>query len=53
MESTSMAGRIQLGPKIAASLNGKFVLADRGEIDIRGKGPMRTSFLTGRMLAAG
>jgi adenylate cyclase len=53
MESTSIAGRIQLGPKIAASLNGKFVLDDRGEIDIRGKGPMRTWFLTGRISAAG
>ena len=52
MESTSIAGRIQVGPKIAASLKGKFVLADRGEIDIRGKGPMRTSFLTGRIRAA-
>lgn len=49
MESTSIAGRIQLGPKIAASLNGKFVLADRGEIDVRGKGPMRTWFLIRRV----
>ena len=53
MEQTSIVGRIQAGPNIAPSLERKFVLADRGEIDIRGKGPMRTWFLVGRMPQAG
>jgi adenylate cyclase len=52
MEQTSIVGRIQVGPNIAASLEKKFVLADRGEIDIRGKGPMHTWFLVGRMSLA-
>ena len=45
MESTCIVGRIQVGPNIAASLHGQFVLIDRGEIEVRGKGSMRTWFL--------
>jgi adenylate cyclase len=52
MESTCIVGRIQVGPNIAASLHGKFVLIDRGEIDVRGKGSMRTWFLAGRISSA-
>jgi adenylate cyclase len=49
MESTSVANRIQVGPNIAASLGSTFVLFERGEIEVRGKGAMRTWFLTGRI----
>ena len=47
MESTCTVGRIQVGPNIAASLRARFVLIDRGEIEVRGKGSMRTWFLAG------
>lgn len=47
MESTCIAGRIQVGPNIAASLRSTFVLSERGEIEVRGKGAMRTWFLAG------
>lgn len=49
MESTCMAGRIQLGPNIADRLRDTFVLSERGEIEVRGKGAMRTWFLMGRI----
>jgi adenylate cyclase len=52
MESTCIAGRVQVGPNISASLQPKFVLVDRGEIEVRGKGSMRTWFLTGRISSA-
>jgi len=47
MESTCIVGRIQVGPNISASLRTRFALIDRGEIEVRGKGSMRTWFLTG------
>ena len=47
MKLTCIVGRIQVGPNIAASLRTRFVLIDRGEIEVRGKGSMRTWFLTG------
>jgi adenylate cyclase len=52
MESTCTVGRIQVGPNIAASLRAGFVLIDRGEIEVRGKGSMRTWFLAGRISSA-
>jgi len=52
MESTCIVGRIQVGPNIAASLQTRFVLMDRGEIEVRGKGSMRTWFLAGRASSA-
>jgi len=52
MESTCIVGRIQVGPNIAASLRTRFVLIDRGEIEVRGKGSMRTWFLAGRISSA-
>jgi adenylate cyclase len=52
MEQTGEAGRIQVAPDTRARLDGRFVLAERGTIEVRGKGPMRTWFLEGRKPAA-
>ena len=53
MELTCTVGRIQVGPNIAASLRTRFVLIDRGEIEVRGKGNMHTWFLAGPDSSAG
>jgi adenylate cyclase len=51
MESTGEAGRIQVAPDTCALLKDAFELEERGVIDVRGKGPMRTSFLVRRRAA--
>jgi adenylate cyclase len=48
MESTCIAGKVQIGPNIATSLRKNFELMERGNIEVRGKGTMQTWFLTGR-----
>jgi len=48
MESTGEAGRIQVAPETQARLQDRFELEDRGLIEVRGKGQMRTWFLVGR-----
>ena len=48
MESTGEAGKIQVAPKTRDLLADRFELAERGVIEVRGKGPMRTCFLVGR-----
>jgi class 3 adenylate cyclase len=48
MESTGEPGMIQVTPLVAERLKGAFILAPRGEIDVKGKGPMTTWWLTGR-----
>jgi adenylate cyclase len=48
METTGEPGKIQVAPELAARLRGSFVLEERGLIDVRGKGPMRTFFLVSR-----
>jgi len=45
MESTGEAGKIQVSPSAAAKLEARFILAARGEIEVKGKGRMRTWFL--------
>jgi adenylate cyclase len=45
MESTGEAGKIQVAPETHARLRGGFDLEERGLIDVRGKGQMRTWFL--------
>lgn len=47
MESTDTAGKIQVPEEVYQRLRDGFVLEERGEIDIKGKGPMRTWYLTG------
>jgi class 3 adenylate cyclase len=47
MESHGPAGEIQVGPVAHARLNGKYVLAPRGAIEIKGKGTMGTWLLQG------
>jgi adenylate cyclase len=52
MESHGEPGRIHLTAATAALLDDSFELADRGEIVVKGKGAVRTAFLTGRRLNA-
>jgi adenylate cyclase len=48
MESTGVAGKIQVAPQTHELLAGSFQFEERGVVDVRGKGPMRTWFLIGR-----
>jgi adenylate cyclase len=48
MESTGVAGKIQVGPSTFELLADRFELEERGVIEVRGKKPMRTWFLIGR-----
>ena len=48
MESTDSVGRIQVPETMYQRLKGDFVLQERGRIDVKGKGPMRTWYLIGR-----
>jgi adenylate cyclase len=52
MESTGAAGKIQVSQEVYERLRDDFVLEDRGEIDVKGKGRMRTWFLIGRTAPA-
>jgi guanylate cyclase len=45
MESHGDKGRIQVTERMQRRLNSSFAFEDRGEIEIKGKGPMRTFFL--------
>ena len=48
MESTDLEGRIQVPQNVFERLKHAFVLEERGEIDIKGKGIMRTWYLIDR-----
>jgi class 3 adenylate cyclase len=48
MESHSVPGRIQVTDSVMRRLQGRFALEPRGTVDVKGKGPMSTWFLTGR-----
>jgi adenylate cyclase len=48
MESTDTEGRIQVPEAIYERLKNNFVLQERGEIEVKGKGIMRTWYLVGR-----
>ncbi|MDT5017644.1 MAG: adenylate cyclase [Mycobacterium sp.] len=48
METTDVEGRIQVPHDVYERLNHAFVLEDRGEVDIKGKGLMHTWYLVGR-----
>lgn len=48
MESHGEAGKIQVTQATANLLKDEFILKSRGPIDVKGKGRMKTWFLTGR-----
>jgi adenylate cyclase len=45
MEAHGQAGRIHVSEAVARRLGDRFLLEDRGEIDVKGSGRMRTFFL--------
>jgi adenylate cyclase len=45
MESTGQEGRIQVPEEVYERLKDDFVFEERGEVDVKGKGIMRTAFL--------
>ena len=47
MESHGIPGKIQVSLSTAKHLQGQYQLEPRGEIDVKGKGPMQTFFLIG------
>ncbi len=47
MESHGAAGRIHVSSAVHEKLSSTFEFEDRGEVEIKGKGPMRTYFLVG------
>lgn len=49
MESHGVAGRIQVSESVVALLDGKYSFEERGTIDVKGLGDMRTFFLLGRV----
>ncbi len=48
MESTDVIGRIQVPENVFERLKHRFVLEERGMVEVKGKGAMRTWFLVGR-----
>ena len=48
MESTDPEGRIQVPQDVYEQLRHSFVLEERGDVEIKGKGLMRTWYLVGR-----
>jgi len=48
MESTDPLGRIQLPQNVYERLRHEFVLEERGEVEVKGKGVMRTWLLVDR-----
>jgi class 3 adenylate cyclase len=51
MESYGETGRIQVTAEIVAQLQDAFLFEERGTIDVKGKGLMKTYFLTGKKAA--
>lgn len=48
METTDVEGRIQVPQDVYERLNHAFILEERGEVDIKGKGMMQTWYLVAR-----
>jgi adenylate cyclase len=48
MESTSEPGYIQVSDAVHIRLQDDFTFEARGDVEIKGKGPMHTWYLTGR-----
>ncbi len=53
METTDSVGQIQVPEAVYERLKDEFVLQERGRINVKGKGTMRTWYLVGRKAAAG
>ena len=53
MESTAPVGKIQVTADVYERLGDAFVLEERGDVDVKGKGVMRTWFLLDRTGPAG
>lgn len=53
MESHGLGGCIQVTEATRALLDDRYLTRERGEVEVKGKGPMRTWFLLGRKPAAG
>ncbi len=53
MESTDEEGRIQVPQAVYDRINASYVFEERGEVDVKGKGPMHTWYLVGRRPAPG
>jgi adenylate cyclase len=53
MESTDSVGRIQVPEDVYRRLKSDFVLQERGVVEVKGKGVMRTWYLIGRNPGAG
>ena len=51
MESTAPVGQIQVTEAVQSRLADRFAFAARGEVEVKGKGPMRTWLLEGRAAA--
>lgn len=51
MESTDPTGHIQVPQDVYERLRGEFEFAERGDVDIKGKGVMHTWYLVGRQPA--
>jgi adenylate cyclase len=52
MESHGLAGQIQVTGRAYERLRGRYELRERGELAVKGKGPMTTYFLVGRVPSA-
>jgi adenylate cyclase len=52
MESTDSVGRIQVPEDVYERLKDEFVMQERGRIEVKGKGLMRTWYVIGRKAAA-
>jgi class 3 adenylate cyclase len=48
MESHGVPGHIQVTERVRGLLADRFVFRERGTVEVKGKGPMRTYFLVGR-----
>ena len=48
LESSGMPGRIHISEQAAAQLNGDFAVEERGTVELKGKGCMKTYWLLGR-----
>jgi adenylate cyclase len=48
METTDVEGRIQVPQDVYERLNHAFLLEERGDVDVKGKGTMHTWYLVGR-----